>query len=84
MLHHRVSTTQELDTTLSILNFLLERENTPMQKIQLDTISHTRLDKLLEDILHIRKNVTHSAITDNIFTTAHDLLEKWQKRFAEG
>lgn len=83
MLHHRVPTSEELTSTLSILTSLLEAEQGVGNKIELKAIAATRLDKLLEDILSTGTKIAHLPPLEQIFSTVHALVAKWKERFGD-
>ena len=83
MLHHRIPTSAELHSTLSILRSLLEAQTNSGSKIDLRTISITRLDKLLEDILATEKNIANLLPTEEIFAAVRALTTAWEGRFGK-
>jgi hypothetical protein len=83
MLHHRVPTSEELTSTLSILTSLLEAEQGVGNKIELEAIAATRLDKLLEDILSTEQKIAHLPPLGEIFSTVHVLVAEWKDRFGD-
>jgi hypothetical protein len=71
----------KLAATSLILGQLLCDERSSSSRIDLATIAYTRLDKLLQDLLDVKRTMCVSRPPGKVFETASSLQLLWQARF---